>query len=53
MGGAYRLCIEVKNLQKVKQQRADYNSSPTGKDADVMKVWRTRHNLLFNGNTFY
>lgn len=50
--GAYRLCIEVKNLQKVKQQRADYNSSPTGKNADVMKAWRTRHNLLFNGNSF-
>ena len=50
--GNYRLCIEVRKLSLVWQQRSDHNADPEGADALVMQKWRRSHNLSFNGNSF-
>lgn len=47
----YTLCIEVRG-NVIHQQRADRNSTPIGEDYDVLKKWRSKHNLLFHGNYF-
>lgn len=50
--GHYRLCIEVRDLRQVWQQRANFNSDPKGADAIVMQKWRSAHKLSFSGNSF-
>ncbi len=49
-GDSYRLCIEVRNMNVVHQQRTDRNQTPYGEDAYVLSRWRTKHNLIFFGN---
>ncbi|MCR5217993.1 PcfJ domain-containing protein [Treponema sp.] len=47
----YVACIEVRD-NTIYQQRVDYNETPFGEMADLLKTWRVKHNLSFNGNHF-
>ena len=47
-GEKYRLCIEVRK-DFINQARADRNSEPIGDDFLAFNEWKTKHNLVFDG----
>ncbi|MBQ1670883.1 MAG: PcfJ domain-containing protein [Treponema sp.] len=49
--GEYKLCIEVRK-KVVHQQRANWNQTPEGDDADALFIWRGKHELLFYQNNY-